>query len=158
MTGLARHSAMSRRLHWIAAAAIAVTVPLGFAAHEAGGGVLLAHMALGGLVVVLSALRAARALRALTPPAKGSSPFETRAALIVHWALRLIPLALGVSGVAMIAMVGLPQLMESRAVLTDLPQAAVHGALGKLLIALVLLHVLAALRHALAGPRQGAVS
>lgn len=134
------------RLHWLAAVLIVLQVVLhepiaeAWKAFAEGGQpafdpVVAGHVA-GGILVLLFALvrLALRAGRAAPPPPPAGPPALRAVAGLVHLALYALMLAMPLSGAAawFLGITG---------------AAAVHAALVPALLALVALHVLAALWH-----------
>jgi cytochrome b561 len=117
---------------------------------------LRAHM-MGGLV--LGALLLVRlATRLLTArPAPVGAGWQARAARIAHWAIYALLFATVMTGIGMAALGGLWPLLGGATEIPvspdTLPPHAGHALFARLLIGLVVLHILAALRHSLAGQR-----
>jgi len=110
------------------------------------------HMGLGLTILVLMLVRlAVRLTTAHPPPAVTGNALADRLAPVVHWALYAVAIAMAVSGVVMSRQSGLPD-----AVFGDGPMPVdfsgygarrAHGLLSRLLMALIALHVAAALWH-----------
>lgn len=96
-----RFPATSRILHWIAAALVLVTWPLGllikFTADEVRLDFYLIHENLGFLLLLFMLLRVGNKLLAKSPPAEGPA-IERLAASAVHGLLYLVLLVVPVSG------------------------------------------------------------
>ena len=110
------------------------------------------HMGLGLTILVLMLVRLGVRLATAHPPrvATGNT-LADRLAPLTHWALYAVAIAMAVSGMVMSRQTGLPD-----AVFGDGPMPAdfhsvaargVHGLLSLLLMALIALHVAAALWH-----------
>lgn len=160
---------VARALHWLMALLIAVQLALGWVGHEMEDSPakitwLTGHKSLGLTILLLLAFRwlwrLSQPLPRLPEPRPGWVVVGSR---ITHWGLYLVPLALAVSG-WLIAdtsripwaywwLVPLPDLVGAD---HDLHEAAeeIHELLVACLLALVSLHVVAALWHQL-GRRDG---
>lgn len=119
---------------------------------------LQGHMiAIAGVVILLLMLIriAARLLTNTPDPASTGNALLDRLAVVTHGTLYLLVLLMAVSGIATAVQAGLPAIVlgGSGAPLPDsfsiYPPRIAHGIVAKLLLALVLLHVLAALYHQL---------
>lgn len=115
---------------------------------------LFGHMLFGGTVMVLLLVRLITKLRTAAPPhaATGSAALD-RAGVLAHGALYVLIFAAAGSGIVMSAMAGLPEIVffgsgdplpES---FWDYPPRYVHAIATKLLAALIVLHVAAAIWH-----------
>lgn len=151
-----RYGPVAIALHWTTAAAIALAFAAGLTAanvDRAGAApILLVHIALGGLVVVLTLLRIAWwafADRRPQPP-DGQPRWQRRLASVVHASLYAAILVMGASGVATLVLSGaLPLLLGGQAVpdLSTLAPRLTHGLLSRAMLALLALHIGAALYH-----------
>lgn len=144
-----RHSRPTVRLHWIVALLLAAAIPLGFAVEGRTGLVLGVHVALGGAVVLLSLARVMRRMTATPRPRPVGGAFERGLARAVQIGLSFLPLAIGASGIAILASTGADTLLSPDEALAETPARAAHGVMARLLILLASLHVAGALRHAL---------
>lgn len=157
---------VSRLIHWVMALALLGMLGLGTLLQNMQPG--LANLWLYGLHktigITLLALVVLRGLwhRWSPPPAPigGVPVWQMRAALWVHRALYLLMLAIPLSGWIASSATGIDVMFAERwvmPVLAPVSEAwenagfAVHGALTKLLMALVVLHVAGALKRAWAG-------
>lgn len=157
---------VSRLIHWTMAALILALLPLGLriATMEPG----LANLWLYGLHKTLGltalALVLARILwHRLSPPPPPLGPpraWETRAAKAGHGALYGLMLAMPLTGWIASSATGLDVMYAERWVVPAIAPVsetierlgfAAHGLLGKLLIAVVLLHMAGAVKRAVAG-------
>lgn len=120
--------------------------PVYLRAHMTGG------LVLGALMLVRLATRLSTAR-----PAPVGSLWQTRAAKATHWALYALVFAMLMTGIGMAALGGLwPLLSGAPAPLPDfatLPPQAGHALFARALIALLALHVLATLWHAICGEK-----
>lgn len=160
-----QYSAVARVLHWLVAGLIIsqyVLAELAIYAEHANNVVgqlaLLAnHKSIGMTVLVLAMLRIVWRMFHRPPPLPDSIPgWQLIASNVTHWALYALIFALPITGWLMSSSFGysvswfnvftFPDLLVTdKAVAADLNQA--HEWLGKLLLALAVLHVLAALKH-----------
>lgn len=148
------YSRVAIGFHWIIAAAVIANILIALAFPPLMGW----HKAIGLSVLVLTVGRLAWRLAHRPPPLpSGVSRWEKGVAHAVHWNFYLLLLAMPVSGWLMVSG------SEKRRPLTwfgafDIPYLPVgravgeaghnaHGLLGWLMIALVVLHIAAALRH-----------
>lgn len=156
-TDIARYGATAQVLHWTTLALVAAQPLLAELAEEMGRGgeAYAAHRSVGLSLLALTVLRIAwRFVR--PPPAPPPMPqWQRVAAACTHWGLYLLLLAIPVSGWLMssasgdaVAWLGveLPALVAPSADLAESLEDA-HETLFQLLLALVGLHVAAALKH-----------
>lgn len=155
-----RYSRVAIAFHWTIAALVIfnIAVGLGHDPIPALRALMQAHKAVGLTVLALTALRVAWRLAHRPPPLPADTPgWERGAAHATHWTLYLLLVALPLSGWVMVSG------PEGRRPLSwfgafDVPYlpatspaaegaAKAHGLLGWVMLALVLLHVAAALRH-----------
>ncbi len=111
------------------------------------------HMIVGIAILLLVLLRlVVRARKVMPARLDSGGPLLNRIASGTHHALYLLVIAMAVSGMALGAVSGLGDAVFGGAPLPEsfhiYPPRAVHGVLAKLLMALVALHVAAALWHA----------
>ncbi|MBS0455618.1 MAG: cytochrome b [Proteobacteria bacterium] len=161
--GSGRHwSALAKWLHWLVALLIAVQVVLGWMAaswHLSPTKLELFvwHKSTGMLVLLLVLLRLAWRLTHPAPPLPAGMPrWERLAAHASHYLLYAAMLAMPLSGwvvnsasgvpFSIYWLVPLPAIAPVDRHVTDLA-STVHLVLGILLLALVAVHVAAALRH-----------
>ncbi|RZM32050.1 MAG: cytochrome b [Sphingomonas sp.] len=154
----ARYSRVAMWFHWTIAALVIVNLVIGLF-HDAIGGMGI-HKAVGLTVLVLTASRVAWRLGHRPPPLPAHTPvWEKGAAHGVHWMLYLLMIAMPVTGWLMVSG-GTTRYPLTWFGLFDIPYLPVgeaaggfgheaHGLLGWLMLALVVLHVAAALRHRL---------
>jgi cytochrome b561 len=158
-----RYGRLAAGLHWAGAGLVLALLLTGFrAAAEADpaakAALLRLHAPLGAALFALTALRALNALceaaRGLRPgPAPGTPRWQARAAGATHLALYLLMIGMSASGFGMLALSGAAPAIFGSAALPDfhaVPPRLPHGMGARLLLALVVLHVAAALHHALA--------
>lgn len=146
--------------HWAIAVAIIVNLAIGIG-HDAmprGWGVMPFHKALGITILVLSVARLAWRLTHRPPPLPATAPtWERTLAAATHWTLYALTIAVPLTG-WMMSSGGNPPRPLSWFGLFPIPHLPVdkasagfggeaHEVLGYALAALVVLHVLAALRH-----------
>ena len=155
-----RYSAVAIAFHWTIALLVIVNLIVGIG-HDALPALrawMPGHKAIGITVLALTVLRVAWRLAHRPPPLPAITPrWERGVAHATHWALYLLLLLMPLSGWAMVSG------PEGRRPLTwfgafDLPYLPVsgttagagheaHALLGWVMLALVVLHVAAALRH-----------
>jgi cytochrome b561 len=155
-----RYHAVLIALHWLVALLMLVELGLGstFLAHTPNDvpEKLLAlrnHMVAGNLSLIQTLIRLAVRLKtAHPPPAYGGSAAWNRLTAAGHYALYLLPVLMAVSGLALAAQTGLPQIVfegigHLPADFSGYAARVAHGVLAKLLMALIAGHALAALYH-----------
>ena len=145
-------------LHWLLALLIVFSLAMGTLSLKeipnASPDKLFAlrgHMVLGVAILVLMVVRFA--VRMGTPrPALPGQGFLNHAAPLAHYGLYALVILMAASGVALALQAGLPEIVFRGA--GSLPESfsaftprRVHGLLARLLLALIALHVLAALYH-----------
>jgi len=155
-----RYSRVAVAFHWTIAALVIfnIVVGLGHDPIPALRALMPAHKAIGLTVLALTALRVAWRLAHRPPPLPADTPsWERGAAHATHWTLYLLLVALPLSGWVMVsgpqgrrplswfAAFDLPYLPATSPAAEGAAKA--HGLLGWVMLALVLLHVAAALRH-----------
>ena len=162
MSRLMRYSTPAIVLHWLMALLIFAAFPLGVYMHELPLSpdklkLYSFHKWIGVTVLLLVAIRLSWRLTH-TPPALPDSvaAWQRRTSAIVHGLLYLLMIAIPLSGWLMSSAKGfptvwfgvlpLPDLVGKNRELGDL-LAGVHKALNFTLLALVILHVGAALKH-----------
>lgn len=162
MTSAMRYSTPAIVLHWLVALLIFVAFPLGVYMHElplSPGKLKLYsyHKWIGITLLMLVALRVTWRLTHTPPPLPvDMAVWQRRASQAVHGLLYLLMIAIPLSGWLMSSAKGfqtvwfgvlpLPDLVEKNRELGDF-LAGVHQALNFTLLALVIMHVGAALQH-----------
>ncbi len=158
-----RFSPAQRVLHWGMATCVLAMLFIGVAMVSTARPINLTlvsiHRPLGIAILLLAFLRLSVRARRGTPPLPRDLPAPARlGAALSHWALYCAMIAMPLIGWAMVSAAGLPVVMWSGFHLPSiLPQSdALHAVLWNahriiayLLFALILLHVSAALMHAL---------
>ena len=151
-----RYGSVAITIHWVSAAAIIAllisgTVRAG-AVGEGNRSILPIHASIGSLVLLLTLLRIGWWVWGdkRPQPVPNQPPMQKLAARIVHGLLYAGIIVLGASGIATLALSGAVPALLSGAPLPDfsglLPRLT-HGIVGKAMIALLVLHVGAALYH-----------
>jgi len=156
------YSRPARWLHWSAALAVLALLGTGFAAANAAdpagkAALLRLHLPLGLLALGLTLARLVvwrREARAGRRPAAvaGLPSWQAGAAKAVHALLLALSLGMAGSGMALMALSGAAPAIFAGRLLPDFQDFAPripHGIGGRLLALLVVLHVAAALHHAL---------
>lgn len=151
-----RYSRVAMLFHWTIAALVIVNLTIGLL-HDAIGGMAL-HKAVGLTVLALTVARLVWRLSHKAPPLPAHMPgWERAAAHATHWTLYLLMVAMPLTGWLMVSggptprptswfgLAQVPPLPVGRAAGGFGHEA--HELLGWLMLALVLLHVAAALRH-----------
>ncbi|MGK2953617.1 MAG: cytochrome b [Thiobacillus sp.] len=162
MNNVMRYSTPAIVLHWLMALLIFTSFPLGIYMVELPLSpdklkFYSYHKWIGVTVVMLVAIRLSWRLTHTPPQLPASIPtWQRRASAIVHGLLYLLMIAIPLSGWLMSSAKGfptvwfgvlqLPDLVDKNRELGDL-LAGVHKALNFTLLALVILHVGAALKH-----------
>lgn len=156
-----RYSAPTIALHWSAAALIAVTLPLGLYMHELRLSPLKLqlysyHKWMGVTVCGLVVLRLLWRLAQTPPPPLPLPRWQAQAASIAHLALYLLMVLVPISGWLHSSATGVPTVYLGMWQLPDLVAASrplgrvlkeVHENMSNVLLAVVALHVVAALKH-----------
>lgn len=156
-----RYGWAAKGLHWLTALAVAAmfpiawwmdALPMGLAKLEAYGW----HKSLGMTILAVTLLRLSWRLANPQPRYLGDSGWQRRAATLAHWLLYACLIAMPVLGWLMSAAANTPVNLFGLVVLPNpiAPDRAlaalfeeVHGTLAYGLLALVALHVAAALKH-----------
>ena len=162
MSTVLRYSASAIVLHWLVAALIFVGFPLGFTMVDLPLSpdklrLYSYHKWIGITVLMLTVIRVTWRLTHTPPPLPaGIAAWQRRAGQLVHGLLYLLMFAIPLSGWLMSSAKGfqtvwlgvlpLPDLIGKDRELGDL-LTGVHKALNFILLALVILHVGAALQH-----------
>ena len=148
-------------LHWLIAALIIATVPLGWYVASLRLSPLklqlVSYHKWIGVTIFLLALVRIGWRTANRPPAPLPAPmWQQRTAAVVHWSLYLLLFALPLSGWLFSSATGVPTVYLSVWQLPDLvgrdralasTLRSAHEILGWLLLALLMLHVAAVLKH-----------
>lgn len=145
-------------VHWLTAIAILGLLWAGFAAADMTDEatkiqLLRLHTSTGITVLALTIFRIGWWLFAdrLPEETAGLPRWQGMSARIVHRLLYLVIVLLGASGIALMALSGAGEVLAGNAVglpdFNDYSPRAVHGIAARLLIALTVLHVVAALYH-----------
>lgn len=159
-TDTSRYSSVAIAFHWTIALLVIANLVIGIG-HEgipALRNLMGAHKAIGITVLALTAARVAWRLAHRPPPLPASTPdWQRGTAHLTHWALYALMIAMPLTGWAMVSapdatrplswfgLFNVP-LLPLSAGAADAGHSA-HGVLGWLMLALVVLHVGAALYH-----------
>jgi cytochrome b561 len=159
---VARYGAVAIALHWLVAAAIFATFPLGLYMADLPLSprkltLVSYHKWIGVTVLALMSLRLAWRLTHRPPPLPLTMPaWQRRAATLAHWMLYVLLLAIPLSGWLYSSAVGvptvylglwqLPDLVGKDKALAEALKLA-HKSLNFTLLALVVVHVAAAIKH-----------
>lgn len=157
-----RYGAVAIALHWLVAAALVATFPLGLYMADLPDSprkleLAAYHKWIGVTVLALMAARLAWRLAHRPPPLPSAMPaWQRHAAVAAHWGLYALLLAIPVSGWLYSSAAGVPTTYLGLWALPDLVGAdealaatlkLAHQALAFALLALVVIHVAAALKH-----------
>ena len=150
-----RYGSVAIIIHWASAAAVVLAfiagTVLGNAAEEPAG-LVIAHAVLGVAVFALTLLRIVWWLVADKHPAPPADQpaWQRRTANIVHALLYVLLVLMATSGIATLAASGAFPALLGGAPLPDfdsVPPRIAHGLMSRVLLALFLIHVGAALYH-----------
>lgn len=156
-----RYGSVAIAIHWLTALAIAGMLFSGLGAANSGDeaarlALLRGHAIMGSLVGVLTLFRIVWWLAFDRRPADqaGTSRVQALAAHVVHFGLYAVILIMVASGIGTIALSGAGAQLVGAAALplpdfTLAPPFTVHGLLSRVLIALLIGHIGAALWHQL---------
>lgn len=160
ITDSQRYSSVAIAFHWMIALLVIVNLVIGLG-HESIPALrawMGTHKAIGISVLVLTLARVAWRLAHRPPPLPAATPvWERVAAHATHWSLYALLLAMPLTGWALVSgpdakrplswfgLFDVPLLPVASST-ADAADAA-HGLLGWVMLALVVLHVSAALRH-----------
>jgi cytochrome b561 len=158
--GATRYSSGAIAFHWTIALLVIANLIIGIG-HDgipALRALMGAHKAIGITVLVLTLARIAWRIAHRPPPLPTGTPgWEKGLAHAVHWTLYVLMLAMPLTGWLMVSGPGpgRPTSWFGLFIVPKLPASAgaadlghdAHGLLGWLMLALVVLHVAAALRH-----------
>ncbi len=146
-------------IHWSSALAVILAFAAGFVVANVAppaqqGPILVAHITLGLIVFALTLLRIVWWVVADKRPAPvgGQPRWQELISRIVHFGLYALLILMGTSGIVTIVLSGaLPTILSGGTVpdLSQLIPRVAHGIMSKVLLALFLLHVGAALYHQL---------
>jgi cytochrome b561 len=146
-------------IHWSSAIAVILTWIAGFVVADIAGPaqqapILVAHVTLGLIVFALTLLRILWwAFADKHPGAPAGEPrWQTRAAQLVHLGLYVLLILMATSGITTLVLSGaVPTILSGGPVpdLSGLVPRIAHGVMSRILLALFVLHVAAALWHQL---------
>ena len=152
-----RYGSVAIAIHWSSAMAVILTFVAGFVVAETvppgqGAPILLLHITLGLIVFALTVLRILWWLLAdKHPRAPGDQPrWQIWAAQAVHLGLYVLLVLMASSGITTLILSGaLPTLLSGGPVpdFSALIPRIAHGVMSKILLALFVMHVGAAIYH-----------
>ncbi len=150
-----RYGRVAATIHWLSALAVILMLASGQAMDfndDVVGTILPVHVALGVLLGVLTLVRILWWLvfDRHPSPQSGMSAIQVWLARLVHLGLYAAILVMVASGITMVALTGSAPAIFGGGVLPDfgaVPPASAHGLVSRLLLALVIGHIGAALWH-----------
>lgn len=150
-----RYGSVAIAIHWSSALAVVLAFAAGLAltnAEPAPAALLVAHIGLGSSVLLLTLLRIVWWLVADKRPALPANQPKVQqlAAKIVHALLYVILILMATSGITTVVLSGaIPAMMAGVPVpdFSELVPRMAHGIMSKLLLALLVAHIGAALYH-----------
>lgn len=151
-----RYGSIAILMHWTSALAVLLALGAGLVGANTADplrqvGILRAHVLLGSLVLVLTLLRLLWwAVADRHPPLPADQPrWQQAAARAVHYATYAVILLLGSSGITMLLSGAIGDLLAGTPIpdLSGLVPRIAHGLLGRLMLALLVAHIGAALYH-----------
>lgn len=146
-------------LHWVSALLMIFTLLFGLGALDdllntpEKAPLLATHMTMGLLILALTVVRLVIRFTTRKPaPATAGHPLLDQIGVLTHWLLYLGALGMGISGVGIAAQSGIFPLLGGQAVplpadFAIYPPRIGHGLVARLLLALIALHIGAALYH-----------
>jgi len=154
-----RYGSVAIAIHWTSAVAVILTFAAGFVVAETlppgqGAPILLVHIVLGLIVFALTLLRVLWWLFADKHPGTptGQPRWQAMAAQAVHLGLYALLVLMASSGITTLILSGaIPTLLAGGPVVDFsalIPRVA-HGIMSKILLALFVMHVSAAIYHQL---------
>lgn len=159
------YGTVARALHWSMAIMILIMIPVGWTMTQEGlarptqDALFILHKNLGALLLVLIVARLAWRLAVPPPPLPQTlPPFQQKVSKAVHWGLYLFIFIMAASGYARVRLGGFPiEYLDAMGIPSLLPEneaaaeraKAIHATAKWGLIGLILVHVGAALYHAL---------
>lgn len=149
-----RYGSVAIAIHWTSAVAVILAFAAGFFADKADPvpvPLMTAHIVLGLSVFALTLLRLLWWLADRRPPPTASQPtWQRLLAQTVHGLFYVILILMGTSGIVTVVASGtIPALLSGGPVpdFTGLIPRVAHGVMSKILLALFVLHVGAAVYH-----------
>ncbi|KKB80913.1 cytochrome B561 [Devosia soli] len=165
MTSNLTYKPLAKAFHWLTALLVLLTIPAAFIMLTPGierslqDPLFLFHKNIGVVIFVLVALRLAYRSVNPPPPLPASVPaWQRHAAAITHWLLYALLLAMALSGYIRVTAGGFPlEVFDRIGLPRPVPRSdslaetakAIHATLRYPLIALIILHIAAALQHAI---------
>ena len=161
----ARYAATTRFLHWVAAVLIIATLPIGNIMlqeeleRSTQDFLFILHKNGGVIIFLLVVARILWRVGVPAPPMPATMPgWQVTAARLAHWALYGMLLVMTISGYVRVRAGGFPiELLDALGIPSMVPRSdslaetaqAIHRNARFVLVALILVHVGAALQHAI---------
>lgn len=165
MTSIVRYRPLAKAFHWLTALLVLLTIPAALIMLTPGierslqDPLFTFHKSIGVVLLVLVALRLAYRLVNPPPSLPDSVPvWQRHVASVTHWLLYGLLLAMAISGYVRVTAGGFPlEVFDPLGLPRPVPRSeavaetakSIHAALRYPLIALIILHIGAALHHAL---------
>ncbi len=159
-----RYSALTRSLHWIVALMVLATLPIGGIMVQEGLSrstqdlLFILHKNTGVIILALVLVRIAWRLATPTPAMPATMPdWQVRAARAAHVALYGMLMVMAISGYVRVRAGGFPiEMLDALGVPSFVPRSdslaetaqTIHRNARFVLVALILVHIAAALQHA----------
>jgi len=161
----ASYKPLAKALHWLTALLVLLTIPAALLMLTPGiersvqDPLFIFHKNIGVVILVLVALRLAYRTVNRPPPLPDSVPsWQRQVASTTHWLLYGLLLAMAISGYTRVTAGGFPlEALDAMGLPRPVPRSdslaetakAIHATLRYPLIALIVLHIGAALHHAI---------
>ncbi len=159
------HATTVRLLHWVTAVLVLATIPAGVIMVQDGlarpvqDSLFIFHKNVGVVILLIVLVRLAVRVASPPPPLPAQMPdWQRRTAVITHWVLYVLLVVMAVSGYVRVRAGGFPvEALDALGVPTMIPKSEsvedaaqwVHLTTRFIIVAFILLHVGAALQHAL---------
>jgi cytochrome b561 len=165
MPGRQDYKPLAKAFHWLTALLVFLTIPAALVMLSPGierslqDPLFVFHKNIGVVILVLLALRLAYRCANPPPPLPASVPsWQRHVASITHWLLYILLLAMAISGYVRVTAGGFPlEVFDPLGLPRPIPQSesvanaakTIHATLRYPMIALIAMHIGAALYHSL---------